>query len=107
MVAIIYHRAAHSLTARGHAMAGEKGRDPVCAGVSALVLTLAENVASLVTQGNARRQVLHLEEGNAQVRCQCDEHMEAVVTLIYDAICAGFALLQTLHPEHVSYKVIG
>lgn len=107
MVEIIYHRASHSLTARGHAQAGEKGRDPVCAGVSALVLTLAENVASLVTQGNASRQVLRLNDGDAEVSCQSGEKMDAVVTLIYDTLCSGFALLQTLHPEHVSYKVIG
>lgn len=106
MVEITYDRKKHALTAKGHAHSGEKGQDLVCAGVSALVLTLAENVASLVTQGNARRQVLRLNEGDAEISCESAERMAAVVTLIYDTVCSGFALLQTLHPENVQYRVL-
>ena len=105
MVHIVYHRSACALTVRGHALGGEKGHDPVCAGVSALVLTLAANVTELVTQGNVRQQVVHIAEGDAQIRCTPTPRMQSVVTLIYDTVCSGFGLLQTLYPQNISYRM--
>lgn len=105
MVQIIYKRGSHSVRLRGHAGAGVPGRDPVCAAVSALTLTLADNVTALVTQGNVDRPLLRLEEGDSWIRCHSTGKIRPVVMLIFDTVCAGFGLLQTLYPEYIDYHV--
>lgn len=107
MIEITYHRRHHRLTATGHAGSDRPGHDLVCAGVSALVLTMASNVASLVTQDNVRRHVLRVKEGDAWVSCVPAPKMQEVVTLIFDTVCSGFELLQTLYPEYIRYQVKG
>lgn len=107
MIQVTYHRQHHRLTVVGHAHSGESGHDLVCASVSALVLTLAANVASLVTQGSAGKHNVHVQEGDAEIGCVPTHKMKAVVTLIFDTVCTGFELLQTLYPENISYQVLG
>lgn len=107
MIEVTYYRRHHRLTAVGHAGSGRAGHDLVCAGVSALVLTLASNVASLVTQENVRRHVLRVKEGDAWISCVPGPKMQEVVTLIFDTVCSGFELLQTLYPENICYTVRG
>lgn len=106
MVEITYHRKHHRITANGHAQSGEMGHDLVCASVSALVLTIAANVDSLCKQGSVREPVIKLAEGDAEVACTVSHKMSNVVTLMFDTVCAGFAMLQDLYPENVSYKVL-
>lgn len=107
MIQVTYHRTHNRLTATGHAGSGVSGHDLVCASVSALVLTLAANVASLVTQGSAGKHVVQVKEGDAEISCVPSHKMRAVVTLIFDTVCAGFELLQTLYPENIEYHVMG
>lgn len=107
MIQVVYHREHHRLTAIGHAHSGESGHDLVCASVTALVLTMAANVASLVTQGSAGKHIVRVQEGDAEISCVPHHKMKAVVTLIYDTVCTGFELLQTLYPENITYQVLG
>ena len=106
MINIIYDRPAKRLTATGHAGQGAEGHDLVCAAVSALVLTLASNVATLATQESLRRQELRIKEGEACISCLPVKHMRAVVTMIFDTVCSGFELLETLYPENIKFTVI-
>lgn len=106
MITVTYHRKEHRLTAVGHAGRGKPGHDLVCAAVSALVLTLAGNVASLATQKSLRKQELRLEEGDACVSGRPIPRMRAVVTMVFDTVCSGFELLETLYPENITFHVI-
>lgn len=105
MVHITYWRDGFRLTAKGHAGAGAPGQDVVCAGVSALALTLGANVADLCLQENACQPALCFQPGNACIACVPKKGMEPVVMLIFDTVCQGFALLQTLYPEHVKFEM--
>ena len=107
MIHVTYHRKHNRVTVTGHAYSGASGHDLVCASASALVLTLASNVASLVTQGSAGQHVVQVKEGDAEISCVPSHKMRAVVTLIFDTVCAGFELLQTLYPENIEYQVLG
>lgn len=107
MIQVIYHRTHNRLTVTGHACSGESGHDLVCAGVSALVLTLAANVGSLVTQGSAGKHIVKVKEGDAEIACVPSHKMRAVVTLVFDTVCTGFELMQTLYPENIEYQVLG
>ena len=104
MITIVYHRTYNRVTVSGHAGSGEKGRDLICAGVSALVYTLASNVDSLVTQGNAREPVIELREGWAEISCKPKTNMKAVATLLFDSVCSGFELMAARYPEYVTFE---
>lgn len=105
MITVTYRRGERCLRAKGHAGQGAPGHDLVCAAVSALVLTLAGNVASLATQNALREQELKLKEGDACIRCVPVPRMRAVTTLVFDSICSGFELLETLYPENIDFQI--
>ena len=107
MIDVTYHRKYNRLTIEGHAMSGESGHDLVCAAASALAITLASNVASLVTSETVKKHCIRVEEGSAEVSCEPIRKMTSVVTLIYDTVCTGFETLQRLYPENISYQVLG
>ena len=105
MVKVTYEPEKFRLVARGHAGSGTKGHDLICAAVSALTLTLGANVADLAGDGKVTRQVLRLEEGDCFISCIPNEKMKPVVQLIFDTVCAGFQLLETLYPENIVYHI--
>ena len=107
MVEITYDSPRHRLTAMGHAGAGREGQDLVCAAVSALVLTLSANVAELAITEKVRRPVLQLREGDTRISCVAAPGLSPVVTMIFDTVCSGFELLQTLYPENIRYHITG
>lgn len=107
MIDVTYHRSYNRLTIEGHAMSGESGHDLVCAAVSCLAITLASNVAGLVTSETVRKHCIRVEEGSAEVACEPVRKMASVVTLIFDTICTGFETLQRLYPEYIIYQVLG
>ena len=106
MVEITYHRRYHRFTAKGHAHSGEVGRDLVCAAVSTLMLTVAGNVQDLAEQGSVKEPITHIAEGDAEVSCKVGSKMSNVVTLMFDTIGTGFAMLRSLYPEYIKYTVM-
>lgn len=106
MIRITYDRAAYLVTVSGHAGAGKKGHDIVCAAVSALVLTLAENLQLLHNTGTTTACLTHIREGAAKLSCCPVRGVELVARCIFDTVCRGFALVQQMHPKFVSYQEI-
>ena len=89
MVRVVYEAETCRVRVEGHAGAGEFGRDPVCAAVSALCLTLAEN-------GSVLGGWAVLEPGRAEICCPGAE-------AAFEAVCRGFDYLAREFPEFVSY----
>ena len=106
MINVVYDKQANSLTVTGHAGAGKKGEDIVCAAVSALVLTLAENIRDLHRTGTAKRCFVQVRDGAAELSCTPTRGLEAVVQCVFGAVCCGFALVQEMHPKYVSYQEV-
>lgn len=79
------------ITLRGHAGSGEFGRDLVCAAVSALALTLAENLKYQCRPG------ICLRPGDADLSCVCTPEAER----LFDSFWHGFRLLAQMYPESV------
>lgn len=86
----------------GHAGSGPKGQDLVCAGVSALVLTLEEAVKTMARAGWLRQQTLKIAPGNAEIRCTAKQERLPEVQLAFAVITAGFHRLARQWPEYVS-----
>ena len=108
MIEAVYDRDKLCLTVTGHAGSDEKGKDLVCAAVSALVYTLAENVCRMCAdKTRVRRPVVELSEGNAKIACAPVHGMQAVTALVFDSVCAGFDVLAAQYPQYIHYKVLG
>lgn len=88
-----------SLTAHGHAGAAAQGQDIVCAGVSALVHTLAAALAAFAVDGAETR----LAAGQAALAC-ADGGLSR--TLFYQAVL-GLALIARRYPSHVRLEIEG
>ena len=85
----------------GHAGCGEKGSDPVCAGVSALVLTLCRRVEELADQDAVRLLALAAEPGAAFIRCvPLPGHGEQAEEA-FRVIAAGLRMLAREYPGYV------
>ena len=78
----------------GHAGAAEPGKDPVCAAVSGLVLTLKENIQAI--PGSRCRIV----PGNAVFQCPETEGNRKLFTVFF----RGFRLLSRLYPEYIKME---
>ena len=107
MITAVYHRKYNRLTVEGHARSAEVGKDLVCASASMLACTLAANVDDLANGGHVKKPVIKLDEGDAEISCVPKTRYGSVVTLVFDTICAGFALLCEKYPEYITYKILG
>jgi uncharacterized protein YsxB (DUF464 family) len=107
LIHVVYDKAQSRVTAKGHAKSAPVGHDLVCAAVSALVLTLAGNVAYMEAQEAVRNVVTVLDEGNAEIQCTPYRRHKESVEKTYSAICLGFELLATKYPQNISYEVVG
>lgn len=85
----------------GHAGYGEKGSDPVCAGVTALVLTLCRRVEELADQGAVRILALAAEPGAAFVHCVPLPGRAGQPEEAFRVIAAGLRMLAKEYPGYV------
>lgn len=106
MIEAVYHRKFNRVTVKGHAESGPKGHDLICAGVSALVGTLAANVQWLsdAYKGDMRDMCIDTKEGTAEISVKSTRKYKAVVELIFSTVCMGFALLAERYPENITYE---
>ena len=102
MTRVEYYRGEYRLRAEGHAGAGEKGRDLICAAESILMMALERQVAP---RPELRAQILK-KPGAEEIRCRPERGCEGACRESFDTVYAGFALLAEEYPEHVSVREI-
>ena len=107
MINAVYHRKFHSLSVSGHAYSGDPGHDLVCAAASILTYTLAASVANMSAEKQVRDSKIQINPGMAEVSCKTAHKYEAIVTLIFDTVCAGFDLMARDYPDNINYEVRG
>ena len=105
MIEVIYYRKYNRLTVTGHAGAADPGQDLVCASASILAYTLAGNVANMADAGQVREPVMNMEAGNTQISCNPRHNLKSVVTVVFDTVCVGFAMLAHDYPQYISYEI--
>lgn len=90
------------LTVTGHAHAGPKGHDLVCAGVSVLACTLGSAVGRLYEQAMlARCPKVQLEEGDAKIIAVPKEENREAVQMVFWTIQNGMAAMAECFPGNV------
>ena len=93
------------ITARGHAGFGRKGQDIVCAAVSILTLTAAEEARRLYEQGLLRCcPETVLREGFASVTVCPLPRFRQQVSASFRFARTGLRLLARQYPRHVRLK---
>jgi uncharacterized protein YsxB (DUF464 family) len=107
MIQVTYHKQYNRVTVKGHAGSGPEGHDLECAAASALALTLAGNVSYMQAQEAVHGVTINLNEGDAEIQCAAYRRYRDSVAQVYRAICVGFELLATKHPENINYEVLG
>lgn len=107
MIEVIYYREHNRLTVKGHAQSNEYGKDLVCAGVSALALTMAANVGNMAAKGYVKDPVTRLEPGDAEISCNPRTRYRESVKQVFMSVCVGFEILADQYPDYISYSVRG
>ena len=101
MTRITYDREELRLEMEGHAGAGPKGADPVCAALSMLMLTL---VARMREREEETLPAVSQAPGHFMICCRPEEGDAALCRESFDTVFAGLALLAEHEPEHVSVR---
>ena len=107
MTEIVYSHNDMKVTVKGHAESGKRGHDLVCAAVSALVYTLAENINAHSQHFEGMSASIRLDEGDAEIVCtECPSVLRAVIDIVFTTVCTGFEMLAQNYPENVKYTVV-
>ena len=99
-----YKNGAVSIRIKGHAGTAEKGKDLVCAGVSTLAYTLAQNVADFSDKLKIS-PTINMREGNANIRFTPKHKYRALILLITRAIFRGFEAMQANYPNNIKIVI--
>lgn len=92
------------ITANGHANTAQRGRDTVCAAVSALIYSFADEIAHIPAEKFKRRTVrVGSEKGQAYIEAKCTSE-RAYTRVIYNLapVQRGLETLAQRYPEAVN-----
>lgn len=93
----------------GHAKSAEAGRDLICAAVSALVITLAQNARFLEARKMLKEAPgIVLSEGASEVTCTAktkESFRDVIYT--YHVIQRGMMVLAHNYPQYIAVKTFG
>lgn len=106
MINIKFKPDTYTVDIDGHAETEAKGKDIVCAAISALFFALVESLCNskeMLTEDMEYEQ----EDGNGHISCKPKPEYEANVSLIYWTILNGFNIIAENYPENVSLTVMG
>ena len=106
MIEVTYHMpepgGTYSLTVTGHAEYEDDGFDAVCASISTLIYTLAQNRKDADGLGYLRRHpTLKLEDGDARVKARPLLEKEALIAMMFTVVVRGVELIAKNYPLHV------
>lgn len=104
MTRIVYDREGLRLSMEGHALAGDYGRDIVCAAESMLMMCLEKR---LLDQGENVSMTVKKAPGSICISALAREGREALCRESFDTVYAGLSLLAAYEPEYVSAREFG
>ena len=90
----------------GHAGYAPAGQDIVCASVSTLFYTLAQNVRILECENKLIKSDIVLQEGYSRIKAEALEKYENEVNLLFEYIKIGLQLLEHSYSSFVQINNI-
>lgn len=105
MTYVLYDPVNYRMQIKGHANVSQDGRDPVCAGCSALAWALVEASTEQV-EYHAR---LYIDEKKPviDVCCRPEPDAEKACLYMFEVIMGGLLLISEAHPENVRIRIGG
>ena len=106
MIEVIFTQAKDNETyvmkVKGHAGFADPGKDVVCAAVSTLVYTLAQNVSDFYSLGWLRKEpCLKLVDGGSKITCTPRIEHRNAAKLVFIAIQRGMEMLAINYPDFI------
>lgn len=108
MITIEFDMDKYSVTFKGHAQSEEtdtQGNDLVCAAISALFYTLAENlerIPEFIRKGSLKKTV---GKGDASISCTPIKKYECNVSQLYLFVYNGMQMFEDAYPDSVKVLV--
>jgi len=91
------------LTAEGHAGAAEKGRDIVCAGISAIMTCLGQY---MLRYELVMRPALSMQEGESKIRGRPLPGWRRRTRAAFRQAADGLAIMAESYPDYVTYEEV-
>ena len=85
----------------GHARFAKPGKDIVCAGASALAMTLYLVLKEKREQGWLAKAVLECDNGNAELYALPHEPYALTTKTLFEAFSGGFCAMAQAYPEYI------
>ena len=85
----------------GHARFAERGKDIVCAGASALAMTLYLTLKEKLEQGWLQDAVLACDNGNAELYALPHEPYALAIKTMFEAFSNGLCAMAQAYPEYI------
>lgn len=96
------------LTIKGHAGAGEKDHDLVCAGVSMLTYTIAQNVHDFKNSKMLETSpTIKTEEGDSVITVNPKARFKESILMVLMGLVRGFDVAAETYPEYIEFKRFG
>lgn len=107
MINVTYDRMHHTLKVEGHAQAGLKGSDPICAAATVLAFTFAQSCIDAVEFKCAKPKSLltRFEDGYAEIHVEPHKKYNEMVMSILDSIVNGFVMLAVGFKDNLTLTV--
>lgn len=106
MIKVRYYPDEHKITMKGHAGAGPKGADIVCAAASFNIYTLA-SVMSIYDEFADKPMKFSDDDGKASLKVYPNEQTAGLIKHDFAYAMNGFTILQDTYPKNVLIRVIG
>ena len=88
----------------GHASFAAPGKDIVCAGVSALAMTLYLELKEKLEAGWLDAATLQCDSGNAHLYAQPQEPYALAIRALFEAFSNGLCAMAQAYPEYIKVK---
>ena len=103
MIRAVYDRAALQLYVEGHAESGPYGKDLVCSAVSALTLTLWENLRLLEQAEKLEEKLRDLDSGCACLCCKPTAPFRQEAEGVFQTVARGIQCLSRIYPGYIRF----
>ena len=102
MIRVSYSSEELWIAVEGHAQSGPFGQDLVCAAVSALVLTLWENLRLLEKEEMVESVQQELEGGRAFLACKAKHRFRREAETVFHTVIRGLHCLGRVYPRFLT-----
>ena len=105
MINITFKSETLTLEVKGHAGQNEKGKDIVCAAISALFYTLAKALTDSEKMLK-KKPIIKENNGDGLISCQPKKEYEGNIARTYWTILVGMELIANEYKDYVKFEIV-